>query len=77
MGGQFIEALRIAASFATLNHSGVAILAASPRLKPAQRNQIQGKNILQTYSYNIIPVPPMIQLQQTEEGEGGWERTKN
>lgn len=34
MGGQLIEARRIAASFATLSHSGVAILAASPQLNP-------------------------------------------
>jgi hypothetical protein len=30
-----MEALRTAASFATLNHSGVAIFDASPQLKPA------------------------------------------
>jgi hypothetical protein len=36
MGGRLIEALRIAASFAILNHSGVAIFDASPQLNPAQ-----------------------------------------
>jgi len=31
-----MEALRIAASLANLNHSGVAMLAASPQLNPAR-----------------------------------------
>ena len=35
-----IEALRIAASLATLNHSGVAILAASAQLNPRGKYQI-------------------------------------
>lgn len=34
-----MEALRIAASLATLNHSGVAILAASPQLNPRGKYQ--------------------------------------
>jgi hypothetical protein len=36
MGGRLIEALRTAASFATLNHSAVAIFDASVQLNPAQ-----------------------------------------
>jgi hypothetical protein len=40
MGGRFVDALRIAASLATLNHSGVAILDASPQLKPDQIEKV-------------------------------------
>jgi len=35
-----MEALRIAASLANLNHSGVAMLAASPQLNPTKHIQI-------------------------------------
>jgi hypothetical protein len=35
-----IEALRTAASLATLNHSGVAILAASPQLNPKRKKSM-------------------------------------
>ena len=40
MGGRFIDALRIVASFATLNHSGVAIFDASAQLKPDQIEKV-------------------------------------
>jgi hypothetical protein len=40
MGGRLVDALRIAASFATVNHSGVAIFDASPQLKPDQIERV-------------------------------------
>lgn len=45
-----MEALRIAASLANLNHSGVAMLAASPQLNPTKHIQI----ILETGNTIII-----------------------
>lgn len=51
MGGQLIEALRIAASLATISHPGVAILAASPRLYPAKENQT---NSMALHSLNVV-----------------------
>ena len=40
MGGEFTEARRIAASLASLTHSGVAILEASPQLNPVDHLSI-------------------------------------
>lgn len=44
MGRKFIAALRTAASFATVNHFGVAKLAASPQLNPVSAKMITELN---------------------------------
>jgi hypothetical protein len=46
MGGRLMEALRTAASFATLNHSGVAKFDASPQLNPATYKKKKKKTFL-------------------------------
>ena len=58
MGGHLIEALRIAASLATLSHSGVAILAASEQLNPAWKNK---KPAIIDHSSKIL-IRPIINI---------------